>query len=153
MILNMSLVLNALEFWIYQGSEYASNFEYVRIECQFWMCQGYTRFRICLNNWICLNIPDYVCICLNMPDSARICVNMPKSFWMAFWMTFPNFRICFTNLFLLEHVVTYLKVYRILEVIVWIYVRLFSWRDKKIFFYRGWKYFICFLFWTKYFYK
>ena len=28
----MSLVLNAPEFWIYQGPEYTSGFEYVRIQ-------------------------------------------------------------------------------------------------------------------------
>ena len=41
----------------------------------FWICLGYTRFWICLNNfWTCLNMPEYV----------EICVNVPKSAWMAF---------------------------------------------------------------------
>ena len=72
-ILNMSLVLNVPEFGIYQGSEYAYGFEYVRIlnKPEFWKCQGYTGFRICLNNsWIFLKMPDYVWIFLNMPEYA-----------------------------------------------------------------------------------
>ena len=70
MILNMSLVLNGIEFCISQGSECASGFEYARILNipEFWICQGYTEFRICLNDsWICLNMPEYTWICLNLP--------------------------------------------------------------------------------------
>ena len=57
------------KFWIYQGSDYASDFEYARIlnVPEFWICQGYTGFRMCLNNsWICLIMSGYVWICLNM---------------------------------------------------------------------------------------
>ena len=74
------------EFWRYQGSEYASGFEYARILNipEFWIYQGYTEFRICLNNsWLRLNMPDYVCVCLNMPGYSRIYVNIPKSAWMT----------------------------------------------------------------------
>ena len=66
-ILNMSLVLNMPEFWIYQGYEHVSRFEYARILniLEFWICQGYTGFRICLNNSrIFLN--RYAEICLNI---------------------------------------------------------------------------------------
>ena len=73
-----------LRFWICQGSEYASGFEYARILNipEFWICQGFTGFRICLNNsWICLNMSDYVWIFLNLPEYAWICL---KSFWITF---------------------------------------------------------------------
>ena len=48
----MSLVLNVPEFSIYQGSEYAFGFEYAKILniSEFWICQGYRGFIICLNN-------------------------------------------------------------------------------------------------------
>ena len=39
----MPLVVNVPEFWIYRGSEYASGFEYAKI-------QGYTGLRVSLNN-------------------------------------------------------------------------------------------------------
>ena len=61
------------KFWIYQGSDYASDFEYARIlnVPEFWICQGYTGFRICLNNsWICLIMSGYVWICMNMYEYA-----------------------------------------------------------------------------------
>ena len=73
------MVLNVPEFWIYQGSEYASGFEYARIlnASEFWICQGYTGLRICLNNsWLYLNMPHYVGICLSMPEYAWVCLNL-----------------------------------------------------------------------------
>ena len=85
-ILNMSLVLNVPEFWIYQGSEYASGFEYARILSipEFGICQGYTGFRICLNNsWICLIMSGYIWLCLNMPKYVWICLNLPE--WLLFY--------------------------------------------------------------------
>ena len=90
--LSMPLVLNIPVSWIVQGSEYTSGFEYARILniLGFRICQGYTGFRICLNNsWICLNMPYSVWICLNMPEYAGICVNMPGSTWMTLALHFP----------------------------------------------------------------
>ena len=81
-VLSMSLVLNVPEFSIYQGCEYASGFEYDRIMSipEFWICQGYTGFRIGLNNsWIGLNMSDYVLICLN-----DFCFTFPHLFYSPF---------------------------------------------------------------------
>ena len=106
-----------LWFRISQDSEYASGCECAMIlNIQgLRIFQVYTGFRICLNNsWICLNMPESVWIYLNVPEYTRIFVNMPKSAWMAFVLHFPIF---FTIPFLLEHVDTYLIVYRRLEVI------------------------------------
>ena len=117
----ISLVLNVLEFWIRQGSKYASGFKYARIlnTSEFW---------ICLNiSWLYLNMPDYVGICLNMPKYAWICLNLPE--WLLFYI------------YIILHVVTYLKIFRRLVVIVWRNMRLFSWRDKFDFFYSSWKYY------------
>ena len=49
-ILNMSLVLNVLEFWTCQSSEYASGFEHAKIlnMPEFEICQGYTGFKYAL---------------------------------------------------------------------------------------------------------
>ena len=61
-------VLNVPGFRIYQGSEYVSYFEYVRVQDipRLWICQGYTGFWIYLNNsWICLIMPECAEICLN----------------------------------------------------------------------------------------
>ena len=52
----------------------------------------------------------------------------------GFHFTFPHFPICFRIPFLLQHVVTYLNVYRRLEGIVWRKMGLFSWIDKIWFF-------------------
>ena len=109
-VLNMPLVLNMPGFWIYQG---------------------YTGFIICLNNfWLYLNMLDFVCICLNMPEYTRICINIPKSDWMAFVLHFPYGYITSQ----VVTAVTYLNVYRRLEVKVWRNMRLFSSRDKIWFF-------------------
>ena len=92
-ILEMFLLLNVPKFWIYQGSECASSFEYDRILniSEFWICQGYTGLRICLNNfWICVNMLDYLLICLNVPEYAGKCMNIPKSVWIAFVSPFPT---------------------------------------------------------------
>ena len=116
-VLSMPPVLNSPGFWIclwfwtsqkfriYQGSEYASGFEYLRILNipEFWICQGYTGFRICLNkSWICLNMSDYVWICQSMPVYSGICVNMTQSAWMAFVLHFLISRFALKPLFYLK---------------------------------------------------
>ena len=71
----MSLVLNMPEFWIYQGSEYASCFEYNRV----------------LNMTVLhriQNMLDYVWMCLNMSAYVGIGVNMSKSAWIVFVLHF-----------------------------------------------------------------
>ena len=101
-VLNKSLILNVLEFWIYRGFEYASSFEYAGVVNipKFWICQGYTGFRICLNNSrICLNMPDYAWICLNMLEYA---LNMSKSAWMTFVLYFPISSFILQSLFYLN---------------------------------------------------
>ena len=68
-ILNMSLVLNV-----------SQSFGYTRVlnTPDFWICQGYTGIRICLNNsWICLIMFGYVWICLNMLEYMWISLNLP----------------------------------------------------------------------------
>ena len=98
-VLNMPLVLNVPEFWIYQGSEYAS----VLNMPGFWICQAYTGSRICLNNtWIWLNMPDYVWIYLNMSVYTKICVSMPKSAWIDFALYFPISPFVLQSLFYLN---------------------------------------------------
>ena len=92
----MSLVLNVPEFWIYQGSEYASGFEYAKILIipEFWICQRYTGFRKCLNNFlICLHsliISGYVWISLNIPEYEGICLNLPECFFFYYFMAIPT---------------------------------------------------------------
>ena len=86
----------------------ASGFEYAMILNipEFWICQGYAGFTICLNNsWICLNISDYVWISLNIPEYTWIGVNLPE--WLSF--TFLHFPIGFPIPCLLEHVITCLN--------------------------------------------
>ena len=124
-------------FWIYQVSEYASGYARVlnrRLVLNlpgFWICQGYTGFWIYLimSRWICLGMCEY----------AGICVNMPKSAWMAFVLYFPIVMPC-----LLEGVVTYFNVFTKLEILVWMKMRLFSWRHAIWF--SSCKYFSWFLF-------
>ena len=116
----------------------------------FWMFQsfGYTRIlnmprlhrvQNMLDQF--LNMLDYFWKCLNIPECAGICVDIPNSAWIDY---VPHFLICFTIRLLLEHVVPYLSVYKILEVAR--NMRLFSRRDKIWFFYSSWKYLIWFLF-------
>ena len=77
--------------------------------------------------WLCLDMSEYALIYWNKGECAKICQN-------RFCFTFLHFRICFTFSLLLEHVVTYLNVYRKLEVIVWRKMRLISWRNSfKVF--------------------
>ena len=88
----MSLFLNVSEFWIYQGPEYTSGFEYARILdiSEFWICQGYTGFRVCLSNsWICLYMLGYGWVCVNIPEYAVIYLNLPE--WLLLCITpFPQ---------------------------------------------------------------
>ena len=124
-------------FWIYQGSECGSCFEYARaqgliyqctsmplvlnIEGLFWIYEG-SEYAIVTHSfdhaWICLNIP-------NMSEYAGISVNMSKSLWISFAWHFP---VVIPSL--LELVITYFSVTTKLEVIVWRNTRLFPWRDK-----------------------
>ena len=133
----MFLVLNVAEFWIYQGSEYAFGFECTRILNipEFLICQGYTGFRICRINswicaWICLIMFGYVWKCLNMLEHAWICLSLPE--WLLFYI--PPFTHLFFNLFSTWTRVTYLNVYRRLQVIVWRNMKLFSGRGNIWFF-------------------
>ena len=74
----MSLVLNVSEFWRYQGSEYASGFEYARILnipeffiCQYCVTQGSEYAGVSFEYaWIFLVMSGYLLICLNMPKYA-----------------------------------------------------------------------------------
>ena len=146
-------------FWIYQGHEYASGSEYDRvlnkpgfwkatflniprfwIRVGFWICQGSEHVRVTqVSEYarICLNMSGW--ICLDMFEYAGICVNMPKSAWIAFVLYFPIVIPC-----LLEGVNTYFNVFTKLEVLVWMKMRLFSWRNTIWF--SSCKYFIWFLF-------
>ena len=111
------------QFWVYRGSEDAG------------VTQGSEyAWIISEHGWICLNVLKYVWMCLNLSE------------WILFY--FPT-----VIPFLLEQVVTYF--------IVSALNRSYSLRDyeavflKRIFdlFCSSWKYLICFLFSTKYFYK
>ena len=85
----MSLVLNMPEFWIYQGSEYASCFEYNRV----------------LNMTVLhriQNMPDYVWICLNMSAYVGIGVNLSKSAWIVFVLHFRIYPFFLQSLFYLN---------------------------------------------------
>ena len=123
--LNMRLVLNLPWFWI---------------RVWFWICQGSEYVRVTQDSeytWICLIMSRW--ICLDMFEYPGIWVNMPKSAWIAFVLYFPIVVPC-----LLEGMVTYFNVLTSLEVLVWIKMRLFSWRETIWF--SGCKYFTWFLF-------
>ena len=146
-------------FWIYQGHEYAPGSEYARVLNKpgfwisqvseytkvlicvwFWICQGSEYVRVTQDSeytWICLIMSRW--ICLDMSEYAGIWVNMPKSAWIAFVLYFPIVIPC-----LLKGVNTYFNVFTKLEVLVWMKMRLFSWRDTIWF--SSCKYFIWFLF-------
>ena len=151
------MVLNMSGFWIYQGDEYASGSEYARvlnkpgfwkshfseytkvlntclvmnlpwfwIRVWFWIFQSSEYVRVTQGfAWICLIMSGW--ICLDMSEYAGICVNMPKSAWITFLLYFPIVIPC-----PLEGVVTYFNVFTRLEVLVWMKMRLFSWRDNLI---------------------
>ena len=127
----MSLVLNVPEFCINQSPKYASGFEYDTILniSEFWIWQGCTEFRICFY-WISLNMSGYVWISPNMLEYAWICLNLPE-YILLYTSQFPHL---FYSPCLLEHMTTYLNVYRRLEVIAWRNMRIFSWRDNIWFF-------------------
>ena len=134
------------------------------------MYQGseYTRILNILKFWICLWFSIYQsseyarlthgpeCIWI-ISEYAGICVNVPKSARIAFALHIPIVIPC-----LFKRVVTHfnkvssLREHEVLISIkcqVWGNMRFFSWRDKIWFLYSSWKYFICFLCQTKYFYK
>ena len=130
-VLNMTLALNTPEFWIYHSSEYtrvAQGSEYT------WLIPEYA--------WICLIMSEYVWICLNLPE------------WLLFYI--PPFHDLFYNPFSTG---THGYLFELLQEIKGcLNMRLFSWsmleETKFVFFFHSnWKYFICFLFETKYFYK
>ena len=93
-----------LMFWIYQGSIYASGFQYARVLniLTFWLCQGfeYASSAQCarvLNRpglhrpdhaW---RIPEYALLRLIMPGYVCICLNMPGYTYagMAFVLHVP----------------------------------------------------------------
>ena len=77
---------------------------------------------------------EYSRICWNMSEYASIYVNMPKSAWMAFVLHFPCGYI-------ILHVVTYLKVYMRLTVIVWRTRGCFLEETKFNFFCSSWRYY------------
>ena len=139
----MPLVLNVPQFWICEGSVVPLAFNVPEL----WICSRVTQgsdyaWIIHKNAWLCL-------IYLNMPEYVVICLNLPKSVWMVFVLHFPSGYITL-------HVVTYSSVYRKVEVIAWRNMKLFCLFKRQRgfdFSYSSWKYFICFLVQTKYFYK
>ena len=146
--MNMPLVMNMPEFWTNQGSEYTKilhtrlvmNLPGFWIHVWFWICQGSEYVRVTQGSeyaWICLIMSGWICV--DMSEYAGICVNMPKSARIVFVLYFPIAIPC-----LLEGVVTYFNVFTKLEVLVWMKMRLFSWRDTIWF--SSCKYFIWFLF-------
>ena len=96
-VLNISGLWIAHDFEYVSGSECAS-FGYSRVLKMptFGLCQGYTGFRICLNNsWISLIMSGYVWICLNIVEYAWICLYLPQ--WLLFYVS--PFLHFFYNLF------------------------------------------------------
>ena len=91
-VLNIPLVLNMPELWIYQSSEYVrvtQGSEYA------WIIPEYV--------WICLIMPGYVWTCWNM---HWICLNLPE--WLLFYISpfphlFYNPFSTWTRGYLLEH--------------------------------------------------
>ena len=153
-VLSMPLVLNSPRFWICLWFWMCHSFGYARVLLCHWllMCQSCECARVTQgsdyawiihkNAWLCL-------IYLNMPEYVVICLNLPKSVWMVFVLHFPSGYITL-------HVVTYSSVYRKVEVIAWRNMKLFCLFKRQRgfdFSYSSWKYFICFLVQTKYFYK
>ena len=141
-VLSMPPVLNIQGIWIAQDSEYISGSQFCRVLdipgiLSFWIYQSSEYARVIQVSEYAWIIPEYVWICLIMSRYFWICLNMPDDGWIwlsGFCFIFPYFPICFTIHFLLEHVITYLNIYRRLEVIVWWNMKLFSWRDKIWFF-------------------
>ena len=94
----MPPVLNMPRLWIYQGSEYTR----VLNLPGFWIYQGSEYVRIIQGS-------EYAWLCLNV----WICVNMPKSIWMAFVLHCPIVIPC-----LLQHLDLF-QSFTKLEMIVW----------------------------------
>ena len=133
-------------FWMCQS------FGYTRVLNipDFWLCQGYTGIRICLNNsWICLIMFGYVWIFLNMPEYLWMCLSLPE--WLLFYIS--TFSHLFYNPFstwrcgyLFEHLQE-TSGYSLKE-----HVALFLKRLWKFdFAYSSWKYFIVSFFLDKIF--
>ena len=137
------MVPNMSVFWLYQGHEYASGSEYGRVLSKpgFWISQvsEYTKV---LNMHLVMNLPGFwvhvwFWIC---QGSEYVRVTLGSEYaWIAFVLYFPIVIPC-----LLEGVVTYFNVFTKLEVLFWMKMRLFSWRDTAWF--SSFKYFIWFLF-------
>ena len=134
--MNMPLVLNMPGFWTNQDSEYTKvlntrlvlNLPEFWIRVWFWIYQGSEYVRVRQGSqyaWICLIMSGW--ICLDMSEFAGICVNMSKSAWIAFALYFSIVIPC-----LREGVVTYFNIFTKLEVLDWMKMRLFSWRDTLI---------------------
>ena len=141
-----------LRFWIAQDFEYVSGFECAKVldiatrvlnmslvlnMPGFWIYQSSEYARVTHGSKYAGIIPEYAWICLNMPEYAWICLNLPE--WLLIYI-FPVVKL---------HYTWCLNVYRRLQVIVWRKMKLFSWRDKILFF----PILFVFLFQTKYFYK
>ena len=129
-------------FWIYLWFEICQDSEYTRVLNMPRLHRVQNTPEYFLNMpeyaWLCLDMYEYTWICQNMHEYASICLN-------GFCFTFPHLPICFTISFLLEQVVTYLNVYRRLEVLVWRNMRLFFEETEYVIFFGSWNYFICFL--------
>ena len=84
---------------------------------------------------------------MNMPEHAEIYVNLPKSAWIAF-VLFPHCNPLSTWMRgYLFQALWKTRSYCLIE------QGCFLQKTKNEFFYGSWKNLICFLFWTKYFYK
>ena len=121
-VLNMPLVLNLPEFWIYQSSEY------VRVT------QG-SEYA-----WLCLIMPGW--ISLDMSEYAGICLNMLKSACMIFVLFSPLLSLVYLKVWLLISTITQNQ-----KLYCYEKLRLLFQRHKILFFlYSSCKYFIWFLF-------
>ena len=131
-----SRVLHMPGFWIYQSSEYTFSSEYTRVLNMPGLHHGDIPWLhrvwnmpewIHLNNsWICLNMPEYAWIYLNLPE--LLCVAFPHRTSLSIW----------TRGYLLQSLHETRR-YSLKE------HKAIFWRAMVDFFYRSWKYLLCFL--------
>ena len=79
-------VLDVPGFWMCLWFWICQDFEYIRVLDN----QGYTRYRMCLNNsLICPIMSGYVWICRDMLEYAWICLNLQG--WLSIYISpFPH---------------------------------------------------------------
>ena len=82
-IIAVNYFCKTLHLDIWQGSEYVSGFEYIRVLNMPRLCRVVNMSEYV---WI---IPEYTWLSLNMPEHIWMCQSIPKSAWMTFLYVSP----------------------------------------------------------------